>query len=120
MVLAEAEDVIVDESEIGRDDEGDPLTRGGGHPLGFPDDELDQSEIEQRLAALKLDLDVFSRALHQALERQDRRLAAHIERRPVIALPGHLTIGAGMLTPQGDYKDGEPENMSQMREAPLR
>ena len=53
---AEVEDLFVKERQVRRDHEREVLAVPGVHPLGLGRDPADEREIQQRLAALQLDL----------------------------------------------------------------
>ena len=56
-----SQDVVVEQRQVRGDHEGEVLPVLVVHPRRFADDPADQLEVEQRLAALELDLQVRRR-----------------------------------------------------------
>jgi hypothetical protein len=76
---AEVEDLLVQERQVGCDHEREVLAVVGVHPLRLGRNPADEREVEQRLTALKLDLQLRRRRPEGQLKRLARGLLGHVE-----------------------------------------
>jgi len=83
------------------------------HPLGLGRDPAGEREVEQRLAALELNLQVRRRRPERQLKRPPRGLLGHVELALRRRLPRHLAVPAGVLAAQRDDEDVEPRRVRQ-------
>jgi hypothetical protein len=95
--FAKSKNVISEEGQVGRDDEIYALGRSGCRSLGSEHNFFYQGKIEERLTALKFNLNPGRRAFKCDFEGLRRGLLAHIEPRPISALARNLAVWAGMF-----------------------
>src|SRR5690349_8394358 len=102
MFLAEREVLVGQQREIRRDYELKLALFRSVARFGHVHYLLDALKVQQRLAALKLDLDEAGRRTEYELHSLARRLLSHVESGLVVALPGDLAIVARVLATECD------------------
>ena len=111
--FAEIEDLIVQQRQIGGDDEIDLFVRSAGARFRGFDNGPDEGKIQQGLPSLELDLDPRCRARKRDVEGAHRRFIAHVEARAIGTLTRDLAVGTGMLTSQGHHKNMQRCDLSE-------
>src|SRR6266404_6220381 len=103
--FAEIEDMVVQQRQIGGDDEIDLFVRSAGARFRGFYNGTDEGKIQQGLPSLELDLDPRCRARKRDVKGAHSRVLAHVEARAISTLTRDLAVGTGMLTSQGHHKN---------------